>query len=575
MVRVRKVEIRNFRGIRELAWLPKPGINCLIGHGDSGKSTILDAIDICLGARRTIQISDADFHQLDTDSPITITLTLGDLDDSLKAMDAYGLYLRSFSAATGEFEDEPKRDTETVLTLQFSVGNDLEPVWTLISERASTQNATRNLAWADRARLAPTRIGAVGENNLSWRRGSVLNFLSDESPDVSAALLKAARDARSSFGESAEEQLRDVLELVSKTATELGVPVGERAKALLDAHSVSFTGGTISLHDEDGIPLRGLGAGSSRLLVAGLQRAAAKMASIILIDELEIGLEPHRIVRLLGSLGAKESPCPLQAFVTTHSPTVLRELKGSQLLIVRDTTQRHQVIEAGDDDDVQSTIRRFPEAFLAPSVIVCEGASEVGFLRGIDYHRTARGETGIGAIGVALVDAGGGDVVHYRANAFRRLGYRTAILRDDDKKPSEELERSFKEAGGAVICWRDSRALEDELFLSVPTACVSKLIDRAAEIHGGELINEHIKTSSGNRTDLNKLRDELLRGALSDESRVVLGKASRFRNTGWFKSVTWMEEAARDIVGPDLEKSDPAFQDIVRSVFEWSVGGPV
>nr|WP_309476383.1 ATP-binding protein [Escherichia coli] len=50
MVRVCKVEIQNFRSIRLLTWLPSPGLNCLIGPGDSGKTTILDAIDLCLGA---------------------------------------------------------------------------------------------------------------------------------------------------------------------------------------------------------------------------------------------------------------------------------------------------------------------------------------------------------------------------------------------------------------------------------------------------------------------------------------------------------------------------------------------
>lgn len=49
MVRVCKVEIRNFRSIRLLTWQPSPGLNCLIGPGDSGKTTILDAIDLCLG----------------------------------------------------------------------------------------------------------------------------------------------------------------------------------------------------------------------------------------------------------------------------------------------------------------------------------------------------------------------------------------------------------------------------------------------------------------------------------------------------------------------------------------------
>jgi predicted ATP-dependent endonuclease of OLD family len=80
--------------------MPSPGINCLIGPGDSGKTTILTAIDFCLGARRNLQISDTDFYNLDVNSPIRITLTIGDLDDSLKSIDAYGLFLRGFDVTT-------------------------------------------------------------------------------------------------------------------------------------------------------------------------------------------------------------------------------------------------------------------------------------------------------------------------------------------------------------------------------------------------------------------------------------------------------------------------------------------
>ncbi len=66
MARLRKIEIRNFRAIKEFSWLPSPGINCLIGPGGSGKSSVLDAIDACLGgARRNMQFTDADFHNLD------------------------------------------------------------------------------------------------------------------------------------------------------------------------------------------------------------------------------------------------------------------------------------------------------------------------------------------------------------------------------------------------------------------------------------------------------------------------------------------------------------------------------
>ena len=160
---------------------------------------------------------------------------------------------------------------------------------------------------------------------------------------------------------------------------------------MLDAHSVSFSGGTISLHDEDGVPLRGLGVGSTRLLIAGLQRKAAAETAVILIDETEHGFEPHRIIRFITSLGAKEDEPPLQVFMTTHSPVVLRELSGDQLFVVRRQNERHDIRKVGAGDDIQSTLRLYPEAFLAPSVLVCEGASEVGFVRGVDLHRVEDG----------------------------------------------------------------------------------------------------------------------------------------------------------------------------------------
>jgi putative ATP-dependent endonuclease of the OLD family len=94
MTRIRKIEIRHFRGIRELDWLPSPGINCLIGPGDTRKSTVLDAIDLCLGARRNIAIADSDFYKLDVEQPINISLTLGNLDDELLSLDAYGIFHR-------------------------------------------------------------------------------------------------------------------------------------------------------------------------------------------------------------------------------------------------------------------------------------------------------------------------------------------------------------------------------------------------------------------------------------------------------------------------------------------------
>ena len=576
MARIRRIEIANFRGIQRLAWCPAPGINCLIGPGDSGKSTVLDAIDLCLGARRNVQFSDADFFDLDITNPISITLTLGDLDDAMRTLEGFGAFLRGFHPTTGVVEDEPTVGAEVVLCLNLIVASDLEPSWTLVSERAAQQGIVKTLAWKDRLALAPTRIGALADYNLGWQRGSVLNRISEERADASAALVKAARDARSAFGDQAEQQLAEALGIVTATAQELGVHIGAKAKALLDSHSVSFGGGTISLHNESGIPLHSLGVGSTRLLVAGLQRKAAGKASIVLSDELEYGLEPHRIARFLGSLGAKEAAAPLQVFLTTHSPVALRELSGSQLFVLRRGPHAHEARLTGADDGIQSTIRLYPEAFLAGSVVVCEGASEIGLLRGLDLYRLDQGNASRSALGVALVDCGGGepDRAYARATAFQSLGYRVMVLRDDDKKPTPAIEQAFVQNGGTVVAYRTGRALEDELFGSLTPAACQRLIGYANELHG-DLIVEHLRTVSNNTLTFQQVWDEIQNtGVLSAERRAILGQAARIRKAGWFKSISWMEDVARTIVAPDLHLCDPEFRALMDQVFGWAGHGP-
>ena len=191
MARIRRLIISNFRSIQALDWVPAPGINCLIGPGDSGKSSILDAIDLCVGARRGGTFGDMDFFALNVDVPITISVALGDLPLSLMDIDVYGEFLRGFHPGTGEVEDEPRAGLETVITLRLQVGADLEPVWTLFSERAEQQQLERTLPWKERAALAPARIGSFASSNLSWSRGSVLNRLTDERAELGAELARA------------------------------------------------------------------------------------------------------------------------------------------------------------------------------------------------------------------------------------------------------------------------------------------------------------------------------------------------------------------------------------------------
>lgn len=509
-----------------------------------------------------MQFSDADFYNLDVETPITIAITVGELDESMKQFEAYGLFLRGYRPNDSIIEDEPD-EGEHALTVTLTVMADLEPSWTLYSERAASQNQTRLLSWSDRLRLAPTWIGDYAAHHLSWRKGSVLNRLTEERADLTSTLAKVARDARSAFGDSAGQQLAKALEIVSAAATDLGVTTG-MAKALLGADSVSFVAGTVSLHSEAGIPLSALGLGSARLLVAGLQREAAASTGTVLIDELEHGLEPHRIIRLIDRLGAKEKTPPLQVFATTHSPAALRELTGDQLFILRRSGEVHHCQPVGTENASQGTMRVHAEAFLAKKVIVCEGPSEIGLLRGLDRWFSEHGGISLTARGVALVDGGGVKQVVGRGAAFSNLGFPVMVFRDDDVQPEATAEAKFHGAGGVTVKWRQGYALEDEVFENVPDSCANALLEHAIGLHGDSRVDDQIKSATNGSLTLSNCR-----GVCNHAQRGALGKAAR-SGSGWFKTIGRMESVAFDLLGPHFEKTAGPFANVVTSIFKWA-----
>jgi putative ATP-dependent endonuclease of the OLD family len=73
--------------------------------------------------------------------------------------------------------------------------------------------------------------------------------------------------------------------------------------------------------------------------------------------------------------------------------------------------------------------------------------------------------------------------------------------------------------------------------------------------------------------DLAAIRAESKCNGISARSRAILGEAARTRRAGWFKSVSWMEGVARDIVGPDLDDADPDFVALIDELFEWAGDG--
>ena len=571
MSQIRQIHIKNFRVVKELKWFPRSGLNCLIGPGDSGKSTILDAIDLALGARRSYPFTDADFFELNIENPIEIWITLGALADELKNLDLYGMFLRGFDAVTNEVFDEPQVGKEVVLTVKLTVAADLDPDWLLYSERAEAAGFEKRLSWKHRELVTPSRLGITSKHHLAWGNRSILNKLSEDSFDISSTLATLSRNAREAFSEQEVEGISNVLTQVKTLANKLGVPVGD-LKALLDVNSVSLSHGAISLHNSDDTPLRQLGTGSGRLLIAALQMQVSA-SKILIIDEAEYGLEPHRITRLLNELGSKTDESEQQVFITTHSPYVLRELQAQQLHVVRkafgapfpppNIAYSHLIFSLEGGDAQQSTLRVCAEAFFSRSVIVCEGKTEIGLVKGVDLYYQDRDRASIQSYGTYCTD-GGGDNMFNRAKIFRDLGYSTSIFKDSDKSAEHaEFTGLARGNGVAIFEWGHNFATEDALFTWCPEEVVPFLLNYAVERKGSDSINANIQSYSNNQISL----DDCI-NRFQGSMRPILSLAAKKKS--WYKDIEPAEVIMRTIIAPHFTDFQDEFKSPVRELIAWA-----
>jgi putative ATP-dependent endonuclease of the OLD family len=546
-MQIRQLLVKNFRGIKYMDWIVDNPIVCLIGPGDSTKSTILDAIEYVFSPNWNISIDDSDFYQENISEPIEIIATIGKFPIRFLNEQKFGLFARGWGKEG--LNDEPSDADEQVLSIRLKIDSTLEPEWTIFNNRDLEGTKISHL---DREALGVVKLGDQIEKHLSWRRGSALLHLTDllDNPDnknqAGAMITEANRMVRESINIESLKGFIKIAQNVETAAGRLGVRAKTNYSPALDPGAVNISTGAISLHDEK-IPLRLAGLGSRRLIALALHLLCVDQGDILLVDEIEHGLEPFRIRHLLRILQQSiQDSAPSdenigQIILTSHCQIVLVEMNSENLSIVRSENGITTVLKVGSN--LQTLVRAVPEALLGKKVVVCEGKTEWGFCRGIaGYWDKQLNQMPPAYYGVSLV-LGEGTSSYERALELAKLGYITCLFIDSDKldelkPPISEIETQ----GVKVIYWDGSVSIEQRIALDLEWDDLKELIKIAIRIktedgQGEECIYDAICTSLGtNRGKIGSdIEDWLSRGYTKDQIRVAVGKAAKGRNNSWFK----------------------------------------
>nr|WP_236165642.1 AAA family ATPase [Pseudomonas fulva] len=570
-MRIAKLVVQNFRGIRSLTWQPgSQAMSCIIGPGDSAKTTVLDAIEATLSPR-WITFSECDFHLGNSLSSVRVEVTIAELSRALLSDQRFGLYIRGL-ADDGTVYDEPEAHHDPALTIRLTVDATMEPVWELICDRYPTPRVLSN---RDRSLFGVVRLAGEEARHLTWGQGSVLAKMTGDAEGAANQLADAYRVAKQTANLSSIPSLVETAARAEVLAKQLGAYVHDSFGPDLELGRGGFSSGSIALHDGN-TPLRMSGLGTRRLATLAIQRASIKEGAIVLVDEIEQGLEPHRVLGAVSALRsaqelAKSSSSPIgQLLITTHSEVVLSELKSHSLFIMRRGRDGDAFISAVPSEAFSRILKHAPRALFARRILVCEGATELGLMLGLrELFRVRHADVPIEHLGVAIVD-GNGAAAPLLATALAGLGYSTALFRDSDQ-PLKGNALSLLQANNVqVFEYGGAMCTELALFSAAWPDVADKLIGSAIASLGQATILAQLRpafpTSDVTTSTANWVPP--IPGA--DPVWLVLAKlAIQFR---WFKS----EERGRGIsavVDQIVQQGQPSpFSLCIRGLERWVYG---
>ena len=202
------LKIEHFRGIENLSWHPSQGVNVILGGGDVGKTTILEAIGLLLSPSNPSTLLDTDYRARNIDAGFAIEAVLrlpneSGINDQTKPSWPW-IWNGTEVLVPGIDEDESQG--EPVYRLRVRGTSDLELMYEIVQPDGNTDHLSVGL----RRSIGLVRLAGDDRHDRDLRlvHGSALDrLLSDKNLRSRLVSGLAENEVANHLTEEAKERL--------------------------------------------------------------------------------------------------------------------------------------------------------------------------------------------------------------------------------------------------------------------------------------------------------------------------------------------------------------------------------
>ncbi len=576
---IRKLTIDRFRGIERLEWRPASGMNVILGGGDVGKTTVLEAIALLLSPTNNTTVSESDYwlRQSDLEFVIEAVMTLPDSTNiSTQQKFAWPWNWDGENAVLPEVPEDGSDDQpapgDPVYRVRVRGTPELELLWEIVQPSEEPDH----FAVAVRRKVGLVRLSGDDRNDRDLRLvyGSALDRLfADGALRARIGRSVTKIDFDDALGEKGIRTIDALGERLKRSALPSELKLG-----LTTTRGLSIGALTGLLAEKSGVslPLASWGTGTRRMAALEVASSTEKGASVTTIDEIERGLEPYRLRKLIETLYGLSR----QTFVTTHSPVAITCAKEAHLWYLDNAGG----IGALPHEKIEKQQERDPETFLSKVAVIAEGETEVGFLRCLLERALAADPLDYG---VRVCHGQGNSSTLTLLETLSSAGLLFAGLADDEGKDSGRWQALKQKLGDRLLQWSGG-CTEQAVISAIPTDKLSILVDD----EDGELCGKRLRTLAV-RLSIEDKRLSAIEEALDTQKRTLceviieaatgnkagapsgLEKAWERHGRDWFKTERGGRELAKKMISSGgWEKIGPVIQPLIDSILE-AAGRPV